>query len=150
MIVACWVMDAGELSDFMWPMSTTPYILVCDDEAHIRQIIAHKLRGAGYEVVEAKNGKEGFEHASARPPILVITDFQMPQMSGLEMCLSLASHVGTKHVPALMLTARGHIIAPSDLERTNVRQVIGKPFGVKQLMERVEAVLREGVRGVAA
>ncbi|MBK9188303.1 MAG: response regulator [Phycisphaerales bacterium] len=132
-------------------MSTTPYILVCDDEAHIRQIIAHKLRGAGFEVIEAKDGQEGLEQATARTPRLVITDFQMPRLSGLDMCKALKKHASTSRVSALMLTARGHTIAPADLEQTNVRQVIGKPFGVKQLMERVDALLRDTpAQGVAA
>jgi len=132
-------------------MSTIPYILVCDDEAHIRQIIAHKLRGAGFEVVEAKDGQEGLARAMERTPRLVITDFQMPHLSGLEMCKALKKNVATSRVQALMLTARGHTITPAELDQTNVRQVIGKPFGVKQLMERVDALLREAPsQGVAA
>lgn len=130
------------------------YILVCDDEAHIRQIIAHKLRGSGYEVVEASDGQEALEAASARAPQLVITDFQMPRMSGVEMCKALKTTEGTSATPVLMLTARGYVLGEVDLAGTNICHVIGKPFGVRQLLDRVVQIVGKprgaGDRGVAA
>lgn len=118
-------------------------VLVCDDEAPIRQVIAHKLRANGYEVHEARTGKEGLDAVEGGlTPDLVISDFQMPVMSGLDMCKALREHPRTSATPVLMLTARGYILPSEDLSATNIRLVIAKPFGVKQLMDRVTEVLR--------
>jgi CheY-like chemotaxis protein len=122
------------------------WILVCDDEAHIRHIIAHKLRGVGFNVVEARNGQEAMsllDPAGKNPlrPSLVITDFQMPLITGLELCKSLKVRSDTRQTPVLMLTARGYILTDEELAQTNIRQVISKPFGVRQLLERVVEVL---------
>lgn len=118
-------------------------ILVCDDEAPIRQIIAHKLRSAGHTVREARNGQEGFDAVVIEgfKPDLILSDFQMPVLSGLDMCLRLRESPQGATIPVLMLTARGYILDEAALAKTNIRAVIAKPFGVKQLLERVEALL---------
>jgi DNA-binding response OmpR family regulator len=123
-------------------------ILVCDDEAHIREIITRKLVMAGFNVAEARNGQEALALLDPGPqpgfrPDLVITDLQMPMITGLELCQVLRRRSDTAHVPALMLTARGYILSPDDLVQTNIRQVISKPFGVRQLLDRVVAILHE-------
>lgn len=130
-------------------------ILVCDDEAAIRSIVVAKLRSAGYTVCEGRNGLEGYgwvDH-SALPtgvlpkspvplvPDLVVTDLQMPMMSGLEMAARLRAFAATAHVPVIMLTARGYIASEEELAKTNIRQLMPKPFGAAQLLERVQATL---------
>lgn len=122
-------------------MDTPPLILVCDDEMHIRAMISMKLRAAGFEVVEARNGEEGLAIAAQRPPKLVITDFQMPVMSGIEMAASLRKNSVTNHTPVLMLTARGYVLSLEQLATTNIREVLPKPFGVQQLLLKVRAIL---------
>lgn len=129
-------------------------IVICDDEAHIRHIVAAKLRGEGFTVHEARDGKQGFELATTHNPIIVITDLQMPGGSGIEMAQALKLHPVTSKTPLLMLTARGYILDKAQLDQTNIAEVIAKPFGVRQLMERVKAVLAtqggQGVSGLAA
>jgi DNA-binding response OmpR family regulator len=115
-------------------------ILVCDDEAPIRQVIALKLRAAGFEVVEARNGQEGLDAVVGEQsirPCVILTDLQMPLLSGIEMCKALRKHQSTHSTPVLMLTGRGYILTPEEVQQTNIRQVIHKPFGVRQLVERV-------------
>src|SRR5438874_1676197 len=115
-------------------------ILVCDDEAHIRHIIAHKLRASGFEVVEARNGQEALallDAPGAGRLDFVISDFQMPLITGLELCTVLKTRAETAKTPVLMLTARGYILTDEELAQTNIRQVISKPFGVRQLLDRV-------------
>lgn len=120
-------------------------ILVCDDEAHIRHIVAHKLASAGFVVREGRNGQEGLDAvADGFRPDLVISDFQMPVLSGLEMCQRLKQLPETAATPVLMLTARGYILPDLELSQTNIRNVINKPFGVRQLLERVRGILAEG------
>jgi two-component system, OmpR family, alkaline phosphatase synthesis response regulator PhoP len=132
-------------------------ILVCDDEVAIRSIVVAKLRSAGYTVCEGRNGLEGYSwvdhralppgtpHKSPVPivPDLVVTDLQMPMMSGLEMATRLREYGPTAHVPVLMLTARGYIVSDAEREQTNIRQFMQKPFGAAQLLERVKALLEE-------
>jgi DNA-binding response OmpR family regulator len=135
------------------PQSGT--VVICDDEAHIRHIVAAKLRETGFTVYEARDGKQGFDLATTHRPIIVITDLQMPGGSGLEMAQALKLHESTAKTPLLMLTARGYILSREQLDQTNIVEVIAKPFGVRQLMERVKLVLSGqlrpgGVSGLAA
>lgn len=116
-------------------------LLVVDDETHIVHVLALKLRNAGYDVRTAADGEEGFEFASQDPPDLIITDLQMPFLSGLDMCAKLKSQPSTCRVPAIMLTARGHALSQSDLGSTNIRLVLSKPFSPRQVLEEVERIL---------
>lgn len=118
-------------------------ILVVDDEAHITHVVALKLRHAGYEVSTAGDGEEAYELACANPPSLVITDFQMPYMSGLALCLKLKATRATAGVPSIMLTARGHALDESDLKQTNIRLVMSKPFSPREVLVTVEEILRK-------
>ncbi len=104
-------------------------------------MIAAKLTGNGLSVKQGRTGAEGLALALERPPTLIITDLQMPLMSGLEMAQRLKANPITAHVPVLMLTARGYTLTPGELALTNIREVVAKPFGVKQLMERVASLV---------
>ncbi len=116
-------------------------ILVADDEAHITHVVALKLRNAGYTVLTASDGEEAFELATAHKPDLIITDLQMPYLTGLELCARLRKSVATSTIPAIMLTARGHALANADLERTNVRLVLSKPFSPRAILGEVQRLL---------
>ena len=123
---------------------TLPHrILIVDDEAHILQVLSLKLRNAGYEVLTAVDGEEAFECATRTVPDLVITDFQMPYMTGLELCKALAGNGPTAAIPVLMLTARGYALDAQDLALGNIRDVLSKPFSPRAVVERVERVLAE-------
>jgi two-component system phosphate regulon response regulator PhoB len=133
-------------------------ILVVDDEPHITHVLALKFKNAGYDVRTASDGEEAYELACAAPPDIIITDLQMPYMSGLALCLKLKATRVTAQVPAIMLTARGHALEENDLLKTNIRLVLSKPFGPRQVLETVQEILRgeaerkarEGERGAAA
>lgn len=120
-----------------------PLILVVDDETHILHVVSLKLRNAGYEVITAENGEEGFDHAVQRVPDLIITDYQMPFMSGLEMCSRLKADDRTAKVQAVMLTARGFSLPPEALEKTNIVIVLSKPFSPKEVLAKVQELLGE-------
>ena len=114
-----------------------PLILVVDDETHILHVVSLKLAKAGFDVITAEDGEEGLEAALSRQPDLVITDYQMPFMSGLELCTQLKQHESTRTTPALMLTARGFALASDVLEQTNILNVISKPFSPREVLARV-------------
>ena len=116
-------------------------ILVVDDEAHIVQVLTFKLRNAGYEVVTAVDGEEGFEMACQDVPDLIITDFQMPYMTGLELCRALAEQDSTARIPVLMLTARGYALDEEDLAIGNIKGVLSKPFSPRAVVAQVEELL---------
>ena len=116
-------------------------VLVVDDEAHILHVLSLKLRNAGYEVVTAVDGEDGFELASQHVPDLVITDFQMPYMTGLELCRALAEHVPTAHVPVLILTARGYALDNEDIKIGNIKGVLSKPFSPRAVLQLVKETL---------
>lgn len=121
-----------------------PLILVVDDEVHILHVVSLKLRNAGYEVITAEDGEEGLETALEQHPDLVITDFQMPYMTGLELCQKLKEDQRARATPALMLTARGFSLDGDDLERTNIVGVISKPFSPREVLMRVQDLV--GIR----
>ena len=118
-------------------------ILVVDDEAHIVQVLSLKLRNAGYEVSTAVDGEEAFEFATKQRPDLIITDFQMPYMTGLELCRALAENPATASIPVLMLTARGHALDPEDLTLGNLRDVLSKPFSPRAMVDQIQRLLGE-------
>lgn len=114
-----------------------PTVIIADDEAHIRLIVADRLRCDGYSVVEARDGEEAFELITANPPDAIVTDLQMPYMNGLELCTRLASDPRTADIPAILLTARGHIVEPTQIGRTIIRKTMAKPFSARALSEAV-------------
>lgn len=122
------------------------FVLVVDDEAHIRRIVALQLQRAGIEVDLAMDGLEALESILVRPPDLVITDCQMPRMDGLALCGELASRRDTARIPVLLLTAKGFELEESELRvRGNIVGLLCKPFSPDELLRTVEKSL--GIRG---
>ncbi len=128
-------------------MARSYSILIADDEPHIRAVVGAKFRGAGFAVIEARDGRECLELATLRAPDLIVTDLQMPNLSGLECAIQLKANPATSSVPVLMLTARGHIIPAQDIGRTNIKELMAKPFSARSLLEKALALL-EGTGGV--
>lgn len=118
-------------------------ILVVDDEQHILQVLTLKLRNAGYDVITAVDGEEGLQRSQSDQPDLVITDFQMPYMTGLELVHAMASDPSTAAIPVIMLTARGYAIDEADLAIGNIRDVMSKPFSPRSILRQVETLLAE-------
>ena len=120
-------------------------ILVVDDETHILHVVSLKLRNAGYEVITAEDGEEAYEAAVEHHPDLVITDYQMPLMTGLELCKQLKQNESTSSIPALMLTARGFGLESEVAGQTNITGVISKPFSPREILARVHELIGGGV-----
>ncbi|TVQ31596.1 MAG: response regulator [Phycisphaeraceae bacterium] len=118
-------------------------VLVVDDESHILHVVSLKLGNAGYEVLTAGDGEEGYELACQSLPDLIITDLQMPYMTGVEMCARLKRNKATASIPALLLTARGYALGADDLQRTSIRHVLSKPFSPRELLDMIAEILGE-------
>ena len=116
-------------------------VLVVDDEIHIVHVVAIKLRNNGYEVISADNGAEAFELACEEKPDIIVTDFQMPVMSGLELVEKLRQRDDTKDIPVIMLTARSFAISKEQQEDLQISSCLSKPFSPKELLGNIEDVL---------
>ena len=112
-------------------------ILILDDDLHMVHILSYKLQKEGYEVLTAQNGRDGYQMACQEKPDLVVTDFQMPIMSGFEMAIKLRDNPDTAELPLIMLTGRGHKILPAELAKTNIRSLMVKPFSAKELVQNI-------------
>jgi len=120
---------------------TEKTILVADDETHILHVVSLKLRNAGFIVITARDGQEALELVQQNKPDLIITDYHMPQLSGLELCQRLKQDPATTGIPAIMLTARGYHLEPADTEQSGILRMLSKPFSPRQLLTTVEEVL---------
>lgn len=118
-------------------------ILVADDEAHILHVLSMKLRNAGFEVLTAADGEEALELATIERPDLVITDYQMPVMSGLEFCRELRANDQTRDIPAIMLTAREFDIEPKEMVEAGIAAVLAKPFSPREILAKVNELLAQ-------
>jgi len=120
-------------------MAGSRKILVADDESHILNVVSLKLRNAGYEVACARDGTEALEMALGDPPALLITDYHMPGLNGLEVCGRLRA--AGRAVPAIMLSARGYHLTEAELQQSGISQMISKPFSPRQLLAAVDETL---------
>ena len=126
-------------------------LVIADDEAPIRMVVGERLRSAGFTVYEAQDGEEALELVRKHMPTAIVTDLQMPYMNGLELCTILRADGRTAHIPALLLTARGHVLTDEMMARTNIKRVMSKPFGVRELLAFVqETLIPEGVAACTA
>ena len=116
-------------------------VLVVDDEIHIVHVVAIKLRNNGYEVMTAGDGAEAFKIACEEKPDIIVTDFQMPVMSGLELVEKLRGSEETREIPVIMLTARSFAIEDRQKEDLQISQCLSKPFSPKELLENIEDIL---------
>jgi CheY-like chemotaxis protein len=122
-------------------MSQFKKILVADDESHILNVVSLKLSNAGYTVVTASDGQEAFQMATAQRPDLIITDYHMPLLSGLELCQKLRQSDATSGIPTILLTARGYALEPTDMEQNGISRMVSKPFSPRQLLATVNEML---------
>ncbi|HID75269.1 MAG TPA: response regulator [Planctomycetaceae bacterium] len=117
-------------------------VLICDDEVHILRAAEFKLRRAGWEVEVAGDGQEAWEKIQSQPPDIVVTDYQMPRLDGIELIQRMRQHAPTRHVPVVMLTARGFEMSPEELtQRWRVGAVMSKPFSPRELLRQVEQLV---------
>jgi len=119
-------------------------VLVVDDEVHIVHVVAIKLRNNGYEPIVAGNGEEAYELACREKPDIIIADYMMPVMSGLELIEKLRANDHTKNIPVILLTARSFAIDDSRQQQLRISQCVTKPFSPKELLRSIEDILYQG------
>lgn len=120
----------------------TPTVLVVEDEPAQREVLAYNLEAEGYSVAQAKNGEEALLLVSEAAPDLIVLDWMLPNVSGIEVCRRLKSRSETRAIPILMLSARSEEV---DLVRgleTGADDYMVKPYSVVELLARVRTQLR--------
>lgn len=117
-------------------------ILLCDDEAHILRAAEFKFKRAGYDVVCAFDGQDGWEQVLEQRPDIVVTDCQMPRLNGLQLAERIRTTPTTSGLPVIMLSAKGFELSGDDIrQRFGILALIPKPFSPRELFRRVEAAL---------
>lgn len=117
--------------------------LVVDDEFHIVQVVSIKLKNNGFDVVTAENGSDGYDLATQMLPDIIVSDYQMPVMSGVEMIEKLRQNPETAHIPVIMLTARGFAIEDDRKEQLRIAACLSKPFSPREVLGTIEEVLKQ-------
>ncbi|HET7752587.1 MAG TPA: response regulator transcription factor [Anaeromyxobacteraceae bacterium] len=119
-----------------------PAVLIVDDERDLLSLVDFNLRQAGFETVLATTGEQALAHVRRRVPDLVILDLMLPDIPGTEICRRIKSDARTRHVPVIMLTAKGEEVDRVVGFELGAEDYVTKPFSVRELVLRVRAVLR--------
>lgn len=119
-----------------------PTILVVEDEQAQRLILQHNLEEAGYEVVTAENGEVGLEHIKDYKPDIIVLDWMMPKLSGIELCRQIKSASNTKKTPVIMLSARSEEVDRIRGLEIGADDYISKPYSIKEILVRIKGQLR--------
>ncbi len=123
-------------------MKQPPLVLVVEDEAALVTLLRYNLEREGFRVAEARDGEEAMLQIAEQMPDLVILDWMLPLMSGIEVCRQLRRLPETRRLPIVMLTARGE---EGDKLRgldAGADDYVTKPFSPSELIARLRAVLR--------
>ena len=125
-------------------------ILVIEDEQDIQTLLEYNLQQAGYEAVLCENGEDGLWLAIEHKPDLILLDWMLPLLSGIELLRQLRNRTDTREIPVIMMTAKGE-------EGDRLRGLDGgaddyvtKPFSPAELVARIRAILRRNARGYDA
>ena len=123
-------------------MDMKPLILIVEDEAALATMLRYNLEKEGYRVCEAGDGEEALTLVSERKPDLVVLDWMLPSLSGIEVCRQLRRKPVTRELPIIMLTARGEEGDKIRGLNTGADDYMTKPFSLPELMARIRAMLR--------
>ncbi|MGC6533981.1 MAG: phosphate regulon transcriptional regulator PhoB [Parvibaculales bacterium] len=121
-------------------MSAT--ILIVDDEPAQLELLRYNLEQAGFDILQASNGKAALDTIETEQPDLLVIDWMMPEASGIDVCRQLRSRPETKALPIIMLSARGEEGDKSLGLDTGADDYVTKPFSPRELVSRVKALLR--------
>ena len=121
---------------------TKPLVLVVEDEAALATMLRYNLEKQGFRVEEATDGQEALTRIAEAQPDLVLLDWMLPQMSGLEVCRQIRRRSATRDLPVIMVTARTDDQDAVRGLNTGADDYIAKPFSMDALLARIRALLR--------
>lgn len=119
-----------------------PHVLVVEDEPAQREVLAYNLEAEGFDVAKAETGDDALMMVDETQPDVIILDWMLPGVSGIEICRRLKSNIGTRKIPVIMLTARSEEADRVRGLETGADDYVIKPYSVIELMARVRTQLR--------
>ncbi len=125
-------------------------VLVVEDDHALNEILVYNLQKEGYEVLTATDGQQGLAKAQTALPDLIVLDLMLPVMDGITVCRQVRSDSRTRHIRILMLTAKGEEVDEIVGFSMGADDYVTKPFKVKPLMSRVQALLRRSAPTTAS
>jgi len=126
-----------------------PLVLIVEDEADLVTLLKYNLEKENFRTLSASDGEEALLLASEQVPSLVLLDWMLPLMSGLEVCRQMRRNPKTRDIPIIMLTARGEEADKVRGLNSGADDYIAKPFSPTELIARMRAVLRRSSPGLA-
>lgn len=122
--------------------SVQPTVLVVEDEPAQREVLGYNLEAEGFRVAKAENGEEALLLVDEEQPDIIVLDWMLPNVSGIEVCRQLKTRADTRNVPIIMLSARSEEVDRVRGLETGADDYVIKPYSVVELMARVRAQLR--------
>lgn len=119
-----------------------PCILIVEDEPAQREVLAYNLEAEGYMIIHSDNGEDAMILVKEEMPDVIVLDWMMPQLSGIEVCRRLKSRSATRGIPVIMLSARSEDVDRVRGLETGADDYVVKPYSVIELMARVRSQLR--------
>ncbi len=119
-----------------------PTVLLVEDEPAQREVLGYNLEADGFRVLTASNGEEALLMVSEMPPDIIVLDWMMPNVSGIEVCRQLKTRSETRGIPIIMLSARSEEVDRVRGLETGADDYVIKPYSLVELMARVRAQLR--------
>lgn len=126
----------------------TARILIVEDEAALSTLLAYNLEKEGFTVRVAADGEQALEALAEEPPDLVLLDWMLPHLSGIEICRRIRRDPETRDLPVIMLTAKGEEADRIRGLDTGADDYVTKPFSPAELVARVRALLRRARKSV--
>jgi two-component system phosphate regulon response regulator PhoB len=121
---------------------TQPHVLVIEDEPAQREVLSYNLNAEGYRVTTAENGEQGLLVVAEDAPDVIVLDWMLPHVSGIEICRQLKTRNDTCTIPIIMLSARSEEVDKVRGLETGADDYVVKPYAVAELMARVRTQLR--------
>lgn len=119
-------------------------ILIIEDDKNISKLVAYNLEKAGFEPFTAFSGEDGLSRVRKLLPDLVLLDIMLPEMDGFEVCRLIKQDNKIKHIPVIMLTAKGEEVDKVVGLELGADDYVVKPFSPRELILRIKAILRRG------
>lgn len=117
-------------------------ILIADDSESIREVLAFNLENAGYKVLVARDGVEALQYFDGRPIDLLLTDYHMPNLNGLELTVKIRQTENYKFIPILVLTTEKQVEIIREAKDSGATGWLLKPFNTEKLLQTLRKVIR--------
>ena len=135
-------MKHSEDAAFNMSVQRQPTILTVEDESALSEVLRYNLEAEGFRVVQAADGEEGMLMALEEEPDLILLDWMLPKLSGIEVCRRLRAQAQTRLIPIVMLSARSEDVDKVRGLETGADDYVVKPYSIVELMARLRTQLR--------